>query len=153
MPDSLNESDEWYVDETVVKIQGQKYYIWVMIDSETRYILDFHLSTYRYNVSDRYRSYNISASLIFDSSEHIKVQSFQDDIKNNVIESFFGTFKDWYKGRKGFKTYESALQLITVYIFYYNFITTHSSLNDLTPAQVAGSEYPDQLKQPWAFAV
>lgn len=172
MPDSLNESDEWHVDETVVKIQGQKYYIWVMIDSETRYILDFHLSPYRSSkpafelfhsikevygqpnsiVSDRYSSYNVSASLIFDSSEHIKVQSFQDDITNNVIESFFGTFKDWYNGRKGFKTYESALQLISVYIFYYNFIRPHSSLNDLTPAQVAGSDYPDQLKQSWFFA-
>jgi len=69
-----------------------------------------------------------------------------------VTESFFGTFKDWYNGRKSFKTYESVLQLISVYIFYYNFIRPHSSLNDLTPAQVAGYEYPDQLKQSWFLA-
>ncbi len=40
-------SDEWHADETVVKISGQKYYIWFIIDSETRFVLGFHLSPYR----------------------------------------------------------------------------------------------------------
>lgn len=34
-------SDEWHADETVVKISGQKYYIWFIIDSEARFILSF----------------------------------------------------------------------------------------------------------------
>jgi len=37
-------SDEWHVDETVVKIAGKKYYLWFVIDSEARFILGFHLS-------------------------------------------------------------------------------------------------------------
>jgi len=40
-------SDEWHVDETVVKIAAKKYYLWFVIDSETRFILGFHLSPYR----------------------------------------------------------------------------------------------------------
>ena len=40
-------SDEWHADETVVKILGKKYYIWFIIDSETRFVLGFHLSPHR----------------------------------------------------------------------------------------------------------
>ena len=32
-------SDEWHADETVVKIQGEKYYLWLILDSETRFVL------------------------------------------------------------------------------------------------------------------
>ena len=39
-------SNEWHADETVVKILGEKYYIWFIIDSETGFILCFHLSPY-----------------------------------------------------------------------------------------------------------
>ena len=40
-------SDEWHADETVVKILGKNYYIWFIIDSETRFVLGFHLSPHR----------------------------------------------------------------------------------------------------------
>ena len=40
-------SDEWHADETVIKINGQKYYIWFIIDSETRFVLGFHLSPHK----------------------------------------------------------------------------------------------------------
>ena len=36
MPAMNFDSDEWHADETVVKISGEKYYIWFIIDSETR---------------------------------------------------------------------------------------------------------------------
>ena len=35
-------SDEWHADETVVKIHGEKYYLWLILDSETRFVLGFH---------------------------------------------------------------------------------------------------------------
>ena len=40
-------SDEWHADETVVKINGKKHYIWFIVDGETRFVLEFHLSPYR----------------------------------------------------------------------------------------------------------
>lgn len=40
-------SDEWHADETVVKIAGVKHYIWFIIDSETRFVIGFHLSPHR----------------------------------------------------------------------------------------------------------
>lgn len=37
-------SDEWHTDETVVKVAGVKHYLWLVVDSETRFIIGFHLS-------------------------------------------------------------------------------------------------------------
>ena len=150
-------SDEWHADETVVKIMGRKHYIWFIVDSETRFVLGYHLSPYRDSsqayklfqsvkdlgnpgaiVSDRLGSYIQPAKTIFDSSVHIRVQSFRDDISNNLIESFNKQFKAWYKTKQGFHSYESANNLIFMFTFFFNFVRPHSALNGLTPAQVAG---------------
>jgi transposase-like protein len=116
------------VDETVVKIAGEKYYIWFIIDSETRFILGFHLSPYRNSkqafvllnsvkglgtpsaiVSDRYSAYKVPVKSLFDDNvKYIRVESFKDDISNNLIESFHHQFKAWYKTKQGFSSFESA---------------------------------------------
>ena len=70
--------------------------------------------------------------------KHIRVESFKDDVSNNLIESFHHQFKAWYKTKQGFNSFESANNLISMFIFFYNFVRPHSSLNGLTPAQVAG---------------
>jgi hypothetical protein len=64
-------------------------------------------------------------------------------INNNVIEAFNGQFKAWYKPKRGFNSFESANRLIATYIFFYNFVRPHLSLNGLTPAQVAGAKYSE----------
>lgn len=40
-------SNEWHADKTVIKISGVKHYLWLVVDSETRFITDFHLSPHR----------------------------------------------------------------------------------------------------------
>ena len=40
-------SNEWHADETVVKIQGEKYYLWLILDSKTRFVFGFHLDRHR----------------------------------------------------------------------------------------------------------
>ena len=149
-------SNEWHADETVVKILCKKYYIWFIIDSETRFVLGFHLSPYRdskqafalFNsvksigkpnsiVTDRYPDYKVPTKSVFDA-KHITVDSFKNDIYNNVIEAFNKQFKYWYKVRYGFNSFESANSMIMMFVFFYNFIRPHSSLSNLTPAQVAG---------------
>jgi len=152
------DSDEWHADETTVKISGKKYYIWFIIDSEIRFVLGFHFSPHRDSeqafsllnsvkslgkpdaiVSDRYSAYKVPVKTVLGNSiKHIRVQSFKDDISNNLIESFHHQFKAWYKTKQGFNSFESANNLISMFIFFYNFVRPHSSLNGLTPAQVAG---------------
>ncbi|AEB74793.1 ISCb1g3, transposase [Clostridium botulinum BKT015925] len=164
----LSDSDEWHADETVVFINGKKHYLWLVIDSESRLIISYHLSPYRdakqafslFNdakklgspraiVTDRLPSYNIPIKSVFQDTLHIKVQSFKDDISNNIIESFNKTFKSWYKGLKGFNSFDSANKLISVFIFHYNFIRNHSSLRSLTPAEVSGINYSVKAKNNW----
>ncbi|MGL5904917.1 MAG: DDE-type integrase/transposase/recombinase [Cetobacterium sp.] len=36
-----------HVDKTVIKIKGKRYYIWTLIDSETKYVIDWYLTTSR----------------------------------------------------------------------------------------------------------
>lgn len=162
MPSMNFDSDEWHADETVIKIKGKKYYIWFIIDSETRFVLGFHLSPHRDSpqafclfdsvknlgnpntlVTDRYSAYKIPAKAVL-GVNHIRVESFKDDISNNLIEAFNKTFKAWYKTKQGFNSFESANNLIMMFVFFYNFIRPHSSLSYLTPAQVAGCKYSEK---------
>ena len=163
MPKSLSQSDEWHADETIIKIHGKKYYVWTLIDSETRYIIDYHLTESRdaseafalfYSakhkhgspksiVSDRLPSYNTPVKSVFYNSKHIKVQKFSDDITNNLIESFFSKFKAHYKAHRGLKSFHSVNKLLTCFFFFYNYIRPHGSLSNKTPARVAGVLYSE----------
>lgn len=159
MPSMDFNSDEWHTDETVVKIGGVKHYIWFIVDSETRFVLGFHLSPHRDSpqafsllnsveplgkpkaiVSDRYSAYKVPVKSIFDV-KHIRVESFKDDISNNLIEAFNKQFKAWYKTKQEFNSFESANNMIAMFVFFYNYIRPHSALGGLTPAQVAGCNY------------
>jgi putative transposase len=164
-------SDEWHADETVVKIQGRKHYIWFIVDSETRFVLGFHLSPYRSSpqafsllhqtlslpgkpaaiVSDRYAAYKQPVKSL--GLRHIRVQSFKDDIPNNLIEAFNKQFKSWYKTKQGFCSFDSANNLISMFVFFFNFVRPHSALSNLTPAQVAGlSLSPSQKRKYYLVA-
>lgn len=164
----LSDSDEWHADETVVFINGNKHYLWLVIDSETRMVLSFNLSPFRNSdqcfallndskkfgnpnsiVTDRYSTYNIPVKSVFNCCKHIKVESFKDDISNNLIESFNKSFKSWYKGLRGFNSFESANALIYMFVFHYNFLRPHLSLNNLSPAEVAGASYTSKAKDNW----
>lgn len=168
---NLSDSDEWHADETVVFINGKKHYLWLIIDSETRMVLSFHLSPFRdsdqafalFNdakkfgcprsiVTDRYAPYTVPAKTVFNNCNHIKVESFKDDISNNLIESFNKSFKSWYKGLRGFNEFSSANALISMFVFHYNFLRPHYALNNLSPAEVAGVKYSTKAKNTWLIA-
>ena len=59
-------------------------------------------------VSDRYSAYKVPVKSIFGGAKHIRVQSFKEDISNNLIECFNKQFKAWYKTKQGFSSFESA---------------------------------------------
>lgn len=146
------QSDDWHADETVVFISGECYYLWLAIDSETRFILAFHLTKSRSEdsaftlineakkfgeptnfITDRLPSYNQAVVKVLPNTLHIPVAPMSSD-----IESFNKTFKAWYKAKKCFNSFKKANNLISLFIFHYNFIRPHGSLNNLTPAEVAG---------------
>jgi putative transposase len=160
------DSDEWHTDETVVKVAGVKYYIWFIIDSETRFVIGYHLSPHRDSpqavallneakecgkpaaiVSDRYSAYKVPVKSLFEGTRHIRVESFKDDISNNLIECFNKQFKAWYKTKQGFSSFASANNLISMFVFFFNFVRPHSALNGSTPAQVAGLNLTKKQKR------
>ena len=163
-------SDEWHADETVVKISGVKHFLWILLDSETRCVITYFLSPYRSSssaarlfqqallttesvpktiVTDRLDSYNVPIAVCYPTVKHYPYKGFKDFLNNNFIESFNKTFKAWYKTKKSFKNFRSAELLITAFIFHYNFLHTHSSLNNLSPANVAGIIYSDKSAENW----
>lgn len=164
-------SDDWHADETVVFINGQKYYLWLAIDSETRFVLAFHLTKSRssdsaytlinrakacgeptYFITDRLPSYNEAVATVLPNTKHVPVEPMSSDTNNNLIESFNKTFKAWYKAKKGFNSFEKANNLIYLFIFHYNFIRSHGSLNNCTPAEVAGFASDSLNKNSWFTA-
>jgi transposase InsO family protein len=74
---------------------------------------------------------------------------FADDCSNNILEFFNKTFKAWYKTKKGFHSFDSAMDMISNFLFYYNFIHSHSSLSDQSPASVAGVTYSQEQANHW----
>jgi transposase-like protein len=160
------DSDEWHADETVIKIAGVKHYIWFVVDSETRFVIGFHLSPYRNSpqaatvlhhaaqlgkpaavVTDRYSAYKVPIKSLLPDAQHIRVQSFYDDVPNNLIECFHKQFKAWYKTKQGFSSFHTANNLISMFVFFFNFVRPHSALNGFTPAQVAGLNLSSKQKR------
>ena len=171
---SLNlASDEWHADETFIKIKGVTYYLWILLDSETRFVISFILSDKRDGTSayrlfqravsltraspkviitDHLAVYEQAIATFYPNAEHYCYKDFTDDKSNNTIEAFNKTFKGWYRTKKGFKAFTSSLGLITTYMFHYNFLRQHSSLNQLPPAIVAGANYSDMRQRQWLLS-
>lgn len=141
--ENLN-SDIWHADKTFVKISGVEHYLWFLIDSETRFVISFILS-------DKRDSNNVY--LLFRQASHltraIPLYIISDQLSNNTIEAFNHTFKVWYRTKKRFGSFDSALKLITTFIFHYNFLHAQTSLDLLPPAVVTDASYSQQQIQAW----
>ncbi|MGL5901421.1 MAG: integrase core domain-containing protein [Cetobacterium sp.] len=59
------------------------------------------------------------------------------------MESFFKRFKHKYRTTHGLKCETSVNALLEGFFFFYNYITPHKGLSNLTPAKVAGVEYSE----------
>lgn len=68
-----------------------------------------------------------------------------------TIMSINKQFKAWYKTKQVFSSFESANNLIPLFVFLFNFVRLHSALNGLTLAQVAGLNLSKQRK--WEFSL
>lgn len=84
---------------------------------------------------------------IFGDVKHTRVQSFKDDISNNLIECFYKQSKAWNKTKQGFSSFESANNLVSMFVFFFNFARPHSELNGLTPAQIDGLNLSKRRKR------
>ncbi len=157
-------SDTWIVDETVIKVGGHNLWFWDIIDEGTRFLLASHLSKSRttldaatimrrawkradkaprFIISDQLAAYKDGIELVFGAdARHIQAKGITHEINTNIIERFHGTLKNRTKVLRGFKTMDTAELILDGFLIHYNFFRPHMTLNDKTPAQVAGIKSP-----------
>jgi putative transposase len=160
----IDVGDLWIADETVIKIGGKNVWFWDIIDAKTRYLLASHISRTRTAkdaqklvelasaragtipkaiCTDKLRSYleGIESAFGMETS-HRQGGPFNVESNTNLIERFHGTLKDRTKVMRGLKDLKTARIIMSGWLFYYNYLRPHESLDGKTPAEVAGFKYP-----------
>ncbi|MFC1949376.1 transposase [Chloroflexota bacterium] len=151
----------WVADETAIMMDGGHLWLWDIIDYDTRYLLATRLSRSR-TTQDAQMLYDRAVKtagkepdkVITDKlasyldvrygkdTEHIRSRPFAVEDNTQLIERFHETLKQRTKVMRGLKNIESANDFISGWLVHYNYIRPHTSLNDRTPAEVAGINYP-----------
>lgn len=154
----------WIADETAVKISGQNVWLWDIIDKDTRYLLASRLSTSRTAkdaqilidraiktagkhpkvvLTDKLASY-LDVSYGRDT-EHRQGSPFsfkETGESTSHIERWHGTVKARTKVMRDLKNLETAHDFVAGFLAFYNYLRPHESLENKTPAEVAGIDYP-----------
>jgi putative transposase len=154
--------DVWIADETVLNIDGSDLWLWDIIDDKTRYLLATRVSRKRTTADaqaliDRaIKTAGKSPKLVvtdalssyMDVFYGKKAEHRQGGIarggedSTQKIERLHGTFKQRTKVMRGLKNFETALDFTDGWLVHYNYIRPHESLQNKTPAETAGIEYP-----------
>ncbi|MFC2019556.1 transposase [Chloroflexota bacterium] len=166
----------WVADETMIELDGKNVWFWDIIDTKTRFLLASHMSFSRTTkdaeslmrqaysrtgkiprviYTDKLRAYLDGIELTFGAdTEHRQGGPFDVEDNTNLIERFHGTIKSRTKVMRGLHTAKSARLFMDGWLVHYNFFRPHISLNDRTPASVAGIRFPfrnwkDVCEQPY----
>ena len=153
--------DTWVADETVLEIDGQNVWLWDIIDDKTRFLLATRLSRSR-TTQDAQMLYDRAVktagkepkTVITDKlssyldvrygkdTEHIQSRPFAVEDNTQKIERFHGTLKQRTKVMRGLKNIETAHDFVNGWLVHYNYLRPHTALDDKTPAEVAGIDFP-----------
>ena len=155
---------KWVMDETVITLNGKKYWYIIAIDSDTRFILGTKVSHNRNKkdiqsvleestaktgkipdvvLSDGWRGYEDAIELAYGSeSKHIISSPFESkELSTNLIERWNGTLKDRLKPMRGMGRNENVQLVLEGFVFYYNYLRPHQTLGK-TPAEAAHIKFP-----------
>jgi len=156
----LFNSNEWHVDEQMIKSKGKYVWLWNALDADSRFLIACSV-TERREIKDARLIFRKAKKITIGDPEtittdglwsyekainkeipirsyprvikHIRLVSMQDKINNNLIERYHSTFRSRDKVMRG-----TTIGIVNGYRLYYNFIRPHMSLDGQTPAQVAG---------------
>jgi transposase-like protein len=156
---------KWVMDETVVSLNGKKWWLICAIDEQSRFLLGTKLSTNR-NRNDIQelleratdRTGTIPDEILTDGwvgypdaieraygadSQHIQSKPFAEaDMSTNLIERFNGTLKDRLKPMRGMDRNSNFQLILEGFVLFYNYLRPHMGLGGKTPAEKAGAGYP-----------
>ncbi|PPD59131.1 DDE-type integrase/transposase/recombinase [Dehalogenimonas etheniformans] len=166
--DKPNIGDTVAADETVIKVSGKKYWCVVVVDPISKYVLSAYLSRARTAraiqlafeqaklkmtkppkvvISDGYTAYPEMVKMVFgDTTHHIVTKPFEgkNGQSNNVIERFNSTLKEKHKVSRNFKSLATAKMNLLGYVYFYNYLRGHESLDGQTPAAICGLKTPNE---------
>lgn len=146
----------WAIDETVIKINGIKYHLFLILDLHTSFVIAWYLSPTKdlqstlkviklalnftkhppdTIISDHAQQFTTAIQILFNHKvNHFTVSLFQhSNYSNNKIERFFSTIKQNFKKRLSPKSYISTYSRIFISIFLHNFFAA-SSNSSTSPA-------------------
>ena len=165
--------EQWSIDETVVKADGNPRWVWNVVDASTRFLLATHVTRLR-RVRDAravirrakqaspdlplevrtdgmgaYRK-AVGEELWFRSggevvNPHVRVPSIRAKKSNNLVERLNGTEKDRVKVMRGMHGKRGPKLLMEGLRVHYNMVRHHDELGS-TPAVAAGLPDPPDLR-------
>lgn len=157
-------SDVWIADETAVKSEKPKYWLWDILCRDTRFLLASYLSPNRGTKEARIlmelaseRAFKIPRKVITDSlrayldgieltfgadTQHIQSSPFSETDSTNRIERTQATIKERTKVLWGFKTLPTARIILAGFVVHYNYFRPHLALDNRTPAAAAKIDSP-----------
>jgi transposase InsO family protein len=149
--------DTWIADETILDVNGKKYWFFDVIDEKTRYLLASRLTRTRATkdaalvmneakrragkspkriLTDKAGAYVNGIELVFGAdTKHVQSSPFVDTDSTNIIERFQGTLKDRTKVMRALK--QPKTLIVDGFLVFYNYFRPHESLGDKTPAEAA----------------
>lgn len=156
---------KWVMDETIVTLDGKKWWFITAIDYDTRFLLGTKLSTNRNKtdikavleeataktgtipaivLTDGWGGYREAMEQAYGAdSKHIVSKPFTDkELSTNLMERWNGTLKDRLKTMRGMNRNANFQVILDGFVFFYNYLRPHMSLGGKTPAEVAQVGYP-----------
>lgn len=157
-----NTSGRWHADETLISVSGRHLRLWALLDSDTRFLLASHLSLKQTNddacalfkkakkntktvpneiVTDGLPAYPKAIETVMipiSKKPIIHLHGSLTKAYNNKMERIMGTIKYRTKPMLGLYDEYSADVFSNGFTIYYNFIRSHISLENNTPAMAAG---------------
>ena len=155
----------WVADEVVVKVGGKNYWLFNVMDSQTRFLLAAYLSPTPPTPNPattltRQRSNNLPVAVKTDGLasyrdamprafpthrvRHVVSKGVKADINNNLSERLQGTLRDRDKTLRGLKARDTGQAYVDGLVTHYNpvYFRPRESLKSKRPAEAAGAEIP-----------
>ena len=157
--------DVWVADEVVINVGGQKYWLFNVMDSDSRFLLAAYLSPERTTraaatalalareraaepleqlKTDGLPSYRRAMRRAFPTHlvKHVVSKGIRAEINNNLSERLQGTIRDRDKTLRSLKSRETGQAYVDGLVMHYNYFRPHESLKGKRPAESEGAEPP-----------
>ena len=154
---------EWVAYQVAVKVGGQQYWLFNVMDAKTRFVLAAHLSPERATraaamakardraanapetiKTDGLRSYREGINIAFRTRpvKHVVSEGIRAQLNNNLSERLQGTFRDRDKTLRSMKKRDTGQAYVDGLVLDYNYFRPHMGLGNKTPAASAGADAP-----------